>query len=142
MKLIKKYSIYYTDRRTRRWLTTLFRVLDLITVNAHILYNLHTSGETTKRSVFLKLARALVVPQMQRRVQNMYLPRELRMSIKRVLGLDAPEDQSPIIENRSNKLRKLCYLCPTQLKRKTAYHCNVRKYVCLQCSQPVCKECL
>lgn len=48
-----------------------------------------------------------------------------------------------VIEVVGNQPRKLFHICPSRLKRKTAYKCDTcTKHVCLQCSKPVCKNCL
>ena len=141
----KKCSNYNRSRRTRRWsMAIFFRMLDLSAINAGILYNLHSHEKTVDRSVFLKLlARSLIVPQMQRRVLNKHLPKELRLSINTVLGPDAPENVREENKAEGNQTRKLCHICPSKLKRKTAYKCDTcMKHVCLQCSKPVCKDCL
>lgn len=141
----KECSIYNSSRRTRCWAKAIFfRMLDLSAINSGILCNLHSDKKIEDRSVFLKLlARSLVVPQMQRRYLKKHLPRELRMTINRVLGPDAPDMVREENEAEGNQTRKLCYICPSKLKRKTAYKCDTcKKHVCLLCSNPVCKECL
>lgn len=141
----KKCSIYNSGRRTRRWsMAMFFRILDLSAINASILYNMHSRGTPIDQAVFLKcLARSLVVPHMQCRFLNSRLPRELRSSIKRVIGSEAPENQREENIPEGNQSRKLSHICPSKLKRKTAYKCDTcTKHVCLQCSKPVCKDCL
>lgn len=58
----KKCSIYTSSRRTRRWPMTIFyRMLDISTVNSHLLYDIHHK-KTTERGIFVKeLARSLVL---------------------------------------------------------------------------------
>ncbi|KAK9884729.1 hypothetical protein WA026_007574 [Henosepilachna vigintioctopunctata] len=74
----KKCSIYTCSRRTRRWPMVIFyRMLDVSSVNSHLLYDIH-HGKTTERGIFIKdLARSMVLQHMQRRVLNERLPREL-----------------------------------------------------------------
>ncbi|CAH2109202.1 unnamed protein product [Euphydryas editha] len=74
----KKCSIYTTSRRTRRWpMVVFYRILDISTINSHLLYDIH-HDKTTERGIFVKeLARSLVLPQMKRRALNERLPQNL-----------------------------------------------------------------
>lgn len=137
----KKCSIYTCSRRSRRWPMTLFyRILDISSVNSHLLYNIH---ETRKidRGVFIKnLARQLVLEHMKRRVVNLRLPRELRMSMTRILGSDMPDTSQG--HTSEQKTRKICLSCPPKLNRKSTYRCySCKKHVCLQCAKQVCPDC-
>ncbi|KAK9889276.1 hypothetical protein WA026_004555 [Henosepilachna vigintioctopunctata] len=65
------------------------------------------------------------VPLMHRRFLYKHLPRELHATINRVLGADAPEDvreENQVAEG--HQITKLCHICPSKLKRKTAYQYN------------------
>lgn len=140
-ELDKKCSIYTSSRRSRRWPMTLFyRIVDISSVNAHILHDVHVK-QTTDRGVFIKqLARHLVLEHMKRRVVNLRLPRELRMSLARILGSDMPN----LVQGEANeeKTRKICASCPPKLNRKSTYQCySCKKHVCLQCAKQVCPDC-
>lgn len=136
MKLIIKCSIYTSSRRTRRWpMVVFYCMLDISTVNSHMLYDIH-HDKTTERGIFVKeLARSLVLPQMKRRVLNDRLPRELCLNLARVLGKDMPVPDSQEIHEEESKKRRRYHTCPSKLQRKsthTCYACN--KHVCLQCA--------
>ncbi|GBP12695.1 hypothetical protein EVAR_10336_1 [Eumeta japonica] len=138
----KKYSIYSSSRRTRRWPVVVFyRILDLSGMNAYILYNMH-QPKITDRGDFLKsLARSLVLPQIQRRVVCSQLLRELRLVIKRVLGDDMIEEDVQSPETSQGK-RRACSICPVKLHRMTVYMCvGCYNPICLQCSRPLCRNC-
>lgn len=138
----KKCSIYSSSRRTRRWPMVLFyRVLDLSGMNSYILHNMHQSKEVDRGDFLKTLARSLVVPHMQRRVAIRNLPRELKLIMTRVLGIDmvVVEDQVP---EACPRPRKKCRLCPTGSHRMTTHVCvDCNNPVCLQCSRPLCNDC-
>lgn len=138
----KKCSIYTCSRRTRRWPMVIFyRMLDISSVNSHLLYDIH-HGKTTERGIFVKeLARKLVLSQMRRRVFNERLPRELRLSLTRVLGSDMPD--YPDVQEEDLKQRRRCHTCPLKLQRKSTHTCYMcKKHVCLQCAKEVCPDCV
>ncbi|CAH2109203.1 unnamed protein product [Euphydryas editha] len=140
----KKCSIYTTSRRTRRWpMVVFYRILDISTINSHLLYDIH-HDKTTERGIFVKeLARSLVLPQMKRRALNERLPRELRLSSARVLGKDMPVPNRQEVDKEESKKRKRCHTCPLKLQRKSTHTCYAcKKHVCLQCEKQVCPECL
>lgn len=137
----KKCAIYTSSRRTRRWPMAIFyRLLDISTVNTYILYQSHHHKNRDRGSVVKELAHGLVLEHMQRRVLNMRLPRELRMTLSRVLGPDMPDQ--PILQADDEKTRKTCHTCPPKLNRKSTYRCySCHKHVCLQCAKQVCPDC-
>lgn len=137
----RKCSVYSCSRRTRRWpLVIFFRMLDISTVNSHIVYQ-SDGQQIMERGVFIKtLARTLVLHQMQRRVCNLRIPRELRTTLRRILGADMPI--LPQIPQDTEKTRKTCVTCPPKLKRKSSYSCSYcQRHVCLQCARFLCSEC-
>lgn len=138
----KKCSIYSSSRRTRRWpMVVFYRILDLSSMNAHILHNMH-QPKIIERGDFLKtLARSLVLPHIQRRVVCSRLPRELRFVMKRILGDDMVEEDVQSHETSQGK-RKACRICPPKLHRMTVYTCvGCCDPVCLQCSRSLGKNC-
>lgn len=142
-ELDKKCSIFSCSRRTRRWPMCLFyRLTDISTVNAFVLHQIVSENPSTDRGIFLKdLARQLVLKHMQRRVQNPRFPQELRLTIRRVLGPDAPREEIVEAVVGPNS-RKTCRICPPNLKRKTSHACLVcKKPICMQCSSQICKDC-
>ncbi|CAH2098252.1 unnamed protein product [Euphydryas editha] len=139
-ELDKKCSIYSCSRRTRRWPLVLFyRILDISMVNAYIVHQVHHAK--MERGVFLKqLSRQLVLGHMKRRVCAK-IPRELKMTMTRILGPDMPNQVEP--DDSRQKQRKTCAFCPPRLKRKSSYRCkHCQKYICLECAQKVCIDCL
>ncbi|CAG4979589.1 unnamed protein product [Parnassius apollo] len=66
-------------------------------VNTYVLYNKCTNkGDISRCRFLLLLARKLVLPEMKLRVYNDRIPRELRLSIERVIGpADMPEPPPP-----------------------------------------------
>lgn len=137
----KKCSIYTCSRRTRRWPMVIFyRMLDISTVNAHVLYQAD-GVNAIDRGQFIKiLARTAVLSHMQRRVYNTHIPRDIRVNLARILGSDLPPEPQNL-EDRP-KTRKTCASCPPKLNRKSNYQCNTcKKHVCLQCAKQLCPDC-
>ncbi|CAK1580572.1 unnamed protein product [Parnassius mnemosyne] len=106
----KKCSNYSCSRRTRRWpLAFFFRLLDLSGVNAFVLYRQCADVSDISRGRFLQdLARELVLPHLQRRVYNDRLPRELRLTMERILGEDLPPEPSRIESAVGENDKKTC----------------------------------
>lgn len=140
----KKCSIYSCSRKTRRWPMAIFyRLLDMIGVNCFVAYQACENMDPKLRrgQFLLNMAREMVLDHMKARAYNERLPRELRMTISRVLGKDLPPPP-PKIQPETGSGRKLCHICPSKLQRKTNYNCcSCLKPVCLQCSNPLCDNC-
>lgn len=138
----KKCSIYSCSRKTRRWpMSTFYRIMDLAGTNAFVLYQSCRGAKLRRGDFLLNLAREMVLPCMKERVYNTRLPRELRLTISRVLGKDLPPPQ-PEAEVPGPAVRKLCSICPSKLKRKSRYSCCAcKKTICLQCSLQICENC-
>lgn len=95
-----------------------YRVLDLSSINAYVLYNQHQPKDTERGDFPKKLERCRVVPQMKRCFINTKLHKELRMTLTRVLGPDMPSNESEV-EAVGPGSRKTCRLCPLKLQRMT-----------------------
>ena len=133
-----------SSRRTRRWpLVIFFRLLDISTVNSYILHQCYKNNPIIKeKSDFLmQLAKQLVKGHAERRSNMKNIPRELRFTIRRILGIsDEPgeaETDALVLQKR-----KTCHICPSRKRRMTKYLClQCRKPVCLECTNPICKNC-
>lgn len=128
-----KCSTYSTNRRTRRWpLAIFYAVLNIASVNAFVLYGSYAQSPKTTRTTFIKnLARQLVEPHLNRRLANSKLPRELRMSIARILDKPIPTEEN--LQQNDGKRRR-CQICPRSYDKKT-------KDICTTCSKPMCDTC-
>ncbi|KFM73858.1 PiggyBac transposable element-derived protein 4, partial [Stegodyphus mimosarum] len=138
----KKCSIYSTARRTRRWpMAIFFRILDICAINAFILFQSYPIAPKMKRKDFMiSLANQLVQSHVKRRITSPFLPKELKLTIRRVFGINDHEGNTAIEDDKLDK-KRTCYICPPSKKRKTAYKCIACKEpVCLQCSRKLCKE--
>lgn len=138
----KKCAIYSCSRKTRRWPQAIFyRLLDIAGINAYVLYNEYPECKMRRADFLMHLARELVLPALKQRVYNEKLPRELRMTLRRVLGQDLPPPQPPS-DTGASSTRKLCRICPSKLKRQTRFICCIcAKPICLQCAAQVCADC-
>lgn len=144
----KKCSNYSSSRRTRRWPMAIFyRLVDISGINAFVLFNDCDNTENITRGQFLlSLARSLVLPQLKLRVYNERLPRELRSTIERVIGVrDLPPKPSRApAQNNPGVKKKTCAICPSRLKRRTRFsctYCNTSIPMYLECCKQICDEC-
>lgn len=140
--LDEKCSKFSCSRRTRRWsMAVFFRLFDISTVNAYILYESYRNNNHLERSKFIeKLAFHLVEPQLKRRVETS-IPRKIKLNILEILGV---EEVNQPLEMRVEKLerRKDCSLCHYKKKRRTAYVCwHCQRPICLECAKKLCREC-
>nr|CAH7731688.1 unnamed protein product [Callosobruchus chinensis] len=143
--LDKKSANYSPSRRTQRWpMALFFMLLDVSTINAYVLHSSYKNSPNMEREDFLKkLARSLVLPQWKKRMVNTRLPRELRVTITKLVGdSDHAGPSNNGLEDHLEK-RATCSKCPPRLKRKTQYGCVFcKKPICLQCSRKICIECV
>ncbi|GBP69465.1 hypothetical protein EVAR_48823_1 [Eumeta japonica] len=117
-------------------------VLDLSEVNAYALYKTCTAVRDIPRAQFLQnLAYSLVLPHLKRRVYNYRLPRELRLTIARVLSPNKPPEPVTEPSESTEAARKTCKICPSRLKRRTKYNCiECRKSIYLGYSKTICVD--
>lgn len=133
---------YSSTRRSRRWPMKIFYTIVNVSagVNGYILHQAYSSTPRLIRMDFMKeLAKALVSPLMQQRVQKGFIGQELKLSIKRILRIE--EEAVPHIEEVFEN-RKRCGFCPPRLGRKTKYPCKkCGKPICLECTRKLCAVC-
>lgn len=142
----KKSSIYSSSRRTRRWPMAIFyKLVDLSGVNSYVLYKKRTNRNTMQRGLFLfSPAWDLVLPLMKQHVYNDRIPRELRLTIERVIGIsDIPEPPpSRNLTDPGPSARKTCVICLSRLKRRAKYYCYAyKKPMRLICCVQICSDC-
>lgn len=101
-------------------------------INSFVLYqSCSDTDDKIRRAIFLlNMARDLVLNHMKTRVYNERMPKELRMTISRVLGKDIPPPP-PVIRAVPPSGGKLGSICPSKIKRQT-------NYSCCDCSKPIC----
>lgn len=69
-------------------MTIFFRILDIPNVNARVLCKSYIDSNETTRINFMKdLAHKLVLPEIERRIQNKIINREIKSNIRLVLGI-------------------------------------------------------
>lgn len=137
--LDEKCAKYSCSRRTRRWpLAIFFKLVDICSVNAFIIYTSYPQNANDSRFSFIeKLADLLVKDHMIRRLNVGNLSREVKNIIHRIQGISEVE----MVEERL-ETRKYCYNCPAKIKRKTAFLCfRCKKPICMQCSKKCCLSC-
>lgn len=94
--------------------------MDIAGINAYVLYSEYPECKMRRADFLMHLARELVLPALKQQVYNEKLPRELRMTLWRVLEQDLPPPQPPS-DTGASSTRKLCRICPSKLKRQTRF---------------------
>lgn len=138
-----KCAIYSSNRRTRRWpLAVFYRLVNIGSVNAHIMYLSYRNSPLISRHEYIaKLAKDLVEPLWRERLAITNLPRDIKTVIKRELSEEDPDRPEGFLTDKMNK-RKTCSKCHWEKKRKTAYACiRCSQPICLECSRKVCLDC-
>lgn len=133
--LDEKCAKFSCSRRRRRWpMAIFFRLFDISTVNAYVLFNAYKDNPTQQRTDFLQdLAFQIVTSHLERRATNSYLSRKLKLTIGDISGVKGSDTAQEVRVERLQK-RKTCHLCPPKNKRQTAY-------ICYCCQKPICQEC-
>lgn len=140
-----KCAVYSSSRKTRRWpLAIFYRLINIASVNAFILFMCYTRQTKMTRYAFIKsLANELIRPLLQKRITEIAnLPRDLKQEINKILGneRDAPQREG-VPEDRLQK-RKTCEKCPAGSDRKTQHKCiKCNLAICGQCQRRVCTDC-
>lgn len=137
--LDEKCTVYSTNRRSRRWpLTVFYAMLNISLVNSFVIYSSMPENKQISRFDFIKnLARQLVEPQLQRRVTNLHIPRDLRLSISRLINYQIPKP----LNVPGKRIR--CGKCPRNRDKKTKVYCaHCSTPICTDCTKSVCEDCL
>lgn len=131
-----KIANYSSNRRTRRWpMAIFFTIIDVSAgVNAFVIHQTYEKTPRMKRMEFMRdLAFDLIKPFIAQRLQKGHLPRELSMSMRRILQIPESEAVEGAAAQEAAavlKKRKTYALCPPKLKRQT-------KYPCQKCRTPI-----
>nr|CAI5836789.1 unnamed protein product [Callosobruchus analis] len=111
-----------------------YTVRNISAINVHILYGCYKNYQDIDRKKFTKLlARELTEPYLNIRLLNCPFPRELRLSIGRILNKSLPIEESTRRDVQNQK-RKRCGTCEPKNDRKTKISCNKWK-------KPMCGAC-
>ncbi|CAH1994995.1 unnamed protein product [Acanthoscelides obtectus] len=90
-----------------------------------------------------KLAMQLVKPHMAKRLENPKLYKELQALIKGALEVDDLRNEPSTSRDERLEVKKTCFLCPYQKKRKTFYKCYCcQQSICLEHARKMCKNCV
>lgn len=134
-----------TNRKTKRWpLCVFYNMLNLCTINAYAIYisnNVRNKKKPLSRRDFvMKLGDELMEPWLQQRLQTVTLRRDIKAMIQDILGIVPNiENPAPSVSN----VRKICYLCPSKLRRMTKHRCmKCRNAICGPHNVDVCSRCV
>lgn len=137
---------YTVARKTNRWpLRVFYGILDQAAVNAKILLKLHYINEKIDTKVktckcLRYLALHLTKPLLQSRLNNPLVRTSIRIGIKTILNVNAPQITHTDRPTFPKKLR--CQLCPRKVDKKSRMQCpsckrvmceNHRVYLCNSC---------
>lgn len=139
-----KCANYSSNRRTKRWpMAVFYTIVDVASgVNAFVIHQSFrdTSKKITRMDFMKDLAASLVHPHMRRRLEKGRLDKDLRFSIRRILGIldeREPGQHLDVLEKR-----KTCAFCPPKKKRQTRFPCKKCGVpICLECTKKVCVRC-
>lgn len=117
----KKCAIYSTRRRTQRWsMTTFFRILNICTVNAYILFQSYPKAQKMKhRNVMLSLVNQAHIK------RRLYLLYDLKLEITRMLWKNEKGGKS--YSNQDIKIEKKCRRCPLSKKNQKCINTSIVK---------------
>lgn len=117
-------------RQTRRWPMVIFaNMLDIASLNAYVLLCHNMQNYKNKRRLFLsELAFALIEPHLYSRLNTIPLHNTTKLALQ-LCGVMKTNDG---LENKANRKRRRCYLCPAKNDNKTERFCS-------QCHKNVCK---
>ena len=150
-------------RKSRRWpLVQFFNILDISTIAARIVYsrkfpNDQLSKPDSRQQFNIKIAKQLVLPQIQRRQDSASTLHEtVKNNISAVLKVLMPEppittekrgkaSKRKSVDNDGDgppKKQKRCGFCPANKDRKTKTICSrCSKFVCGEHTVVICKQC-
>nr|CAI5870546.1 unnamed protein product [Callosobruchus analis] len=122
-------------------MTIFYTILNIVAINAHILYGCYKNHQNIDRKKFTKLlARQLAESYLNIRLYNSRIPRELRLNIGRVLNKQLPIEESRSIQNQK---RRRCVICERKNDKKTKISCNkCERPMCGDCRAYICKNCV
>lgn len=131
---------YSVARPSRRWpLTIFFSLLNTASINSQIIFRTNNNGKNIPRRLFIKeLGIQLVKQQQMQRMGNPRLTRELRTTIRTVLG----EISEPKSKRARPNQQGRCNECPRVRDRKTKNVCeDCGSFICMEHSLLYCKHC-
>lgn len=140
------FSINSCSRKTRRWpLCVFYGVINIACFNSYILHVINNSQVNkkplSKKNYLISLSKALTEPWMKKRLSNSKLPRELRSTITCNLGESTT--QVAALPDPSERKRKICYLCPSRIRRMITTYCKTcHKAFCKEYRAEICVNCI
>lgn len=135
---------YNTARNTKIWpMVLFFDLLNIAGINAFIIYKFNRVLQNPPpRRVFLQnLAFELIRPQIQSRLENPFLPVDMKRRGKLLLGIE--ETPQPERQPQQGASRGRCYLCGRardKTSRKACGKCG--HFICGDHSVLVCRSCV
>lgn len=122
------------SRKTRRWpLCIFYGILNAAGINSYVVYCHNKMKANTKPlsrcNYIIDLAHLLAKSWMEKRLKIPNLRKDIRQYIRNILKIpDNPERTAP-----QEKKRKVCYYCPSRIRRMTTTYCN-------KCGNAICGE--
>ena len=137
-------SAHSCNRKTRRWpLTIFYGMINTAVSNAYILYKetMMQQGQKsiTRRSFWKTLAKELIRPWAEHRMQRIGQQRNIQQTIKDVY----PDINFPTIQLvPDSSTKKRCSFCKSKADRKTRFNCfSCKKPICLEHARFLCADC-
>lgn len=122
-------------------LALFFRLLDIVGINAQIIFSSNNpSHEVTRRMFLREVGECLVKPGIRKRINSQYLTKDLRAKAAKLSGV-TEENQGQTSRERAPKPGR-CTICPRKKDKKTnAYCCKCYEVMCVKHMKNVCEKC-
>lgn len=137
--LDKLKATYNVGRKTNRWPLALFyALLNIGGINANIIYLANTGVQTNRRKFLKALSKELCMDHLRRRALQENLPRQLKVQIKKLAGVEEQEHQP-----RAAGAAGRCAYCTWRENRKTVVTCSLcARYICKRHTTSLCNNCV
>lgn len=133
-----KCAVFSSSRRTRRRpLAIFYRILNIASVSAFILYKSYKDTPIIKRFDFVKqLAYDLIIPYLHRRLANPSVQRGMRENIRNVLGKNLPQEpqRQDVAGTPTQEARVRKHAQRPLREEKTRSNLECSKKVCVRCA--------
>ncbi|XP_066583280.1 piggyBac transposable element-derived protein 4-like [Prorops nasuta] len=139
-EMIGKYSV---ARMCNRWsLRVFFHILDIAALNSYVIYLCNNPNMNTPRKHFLcSLGFSLINKTLKRRADMPTLPKDIRISAKRICTQGIVIEDAPVLSNPNTKSR--CTVCPRSKDVKIKTECSqCMQKMCLKHMKTICDSCM
>lgn len=136
-------ATYNCARTTRRWPMVIFYAcLNVGGINSQVIHHATTNDKILRRKFLQNLGFALLEDHLRERATIVCLPRNLRLRIMEICGI---EETTPEAARQVNTYpeKGRCFFCDRKKNRSSRYFCKkCHKFMCLEHATFICSTCL